>query len=330
MLKTKAGLKLLCMDDIEEKEIEWLWYPYIPKGATTLLYGPGGVGKSHIVTELAARISRGENFPHEDGRKYRRQPGRVMLLSAEDDADKVLKPNLRLAGADPKKIFIPEKTSFILDEVGIRNMSDFMSTCQATVVFIDPIVAYSGGKVDMFRSNEVRSVMGPISDVARRTNTSVIIVGHTRKNKEGAMQDLASGSSDYINSVRSALYVCEDKYGKAMWNAKNNYAKEGPAVSFSFTDKGFTWGDLRTEREPVYGRESTGRTSEASEAAESFLVTMLKDGPVRAKEIEAAALDQDINARTLARVKKALNIMSDAKRIDGKLTWFWFTEGQEI
>lgn len=329
MLMTKSGLKLLCMDEIEEKAIEWLWYPYIPRGATTLLVGEGGVGKSHIVTDLAAKISRGDNFPHEK-KSINRQPGRVLLLSAEDDADKVIKPNLRLAGADVRKVFVPEKSSFILDDVGIKSMAEFMSTCQATVVFIDPIVAYSGGKMDMFRANEVRAVMGPLSDIARRTNTSVIIVGHTRKNKEGSMQDAASGSSDFVNSVRSTLFVCEDKYGKAMWNAKNNYAAKGPGISFTFNENTFTWGDIRDTKDPVYSRESGVRPSEASEAAEVFLVTMLKDGPVRAKEIEAAALENSINARTLARVKKSLNIMSDAKRIDGKLTWFWFTEGQEI
>lgn len=320
--------KLICMADIEEKAIEWLWYPYIPKGATSLLFGPGGVGKSHLITDLAARISRGENFPHENGKKYRRQPGRVLLLSAEDDADKVLKPNLRLAHADVNKVFVPEQSSFILDELGIKQMEEFMSTCQATVVFIDPIVAYSGGKIDMFRSNEVRSIMGPISDVARKHNTSVIIVGHDRKNKEGAMQDLMSGSSDFVNSVRSTMYVTEDKYGKAMWHAKSNYGPKGPAIAFSFQENVFTWGDLRGESEPVYGRRDGG--GERGNVCEEFIVDLLKDGPVPANEVTAAAEQQKINMRTLNRVKRDLGIMSDAKRVDGKLTWFWHTAGQEI
>lgn len=328
MLKTKHGKKLLCMDEIEEKEIHWLWYPYIPKGATTFLFGEGGVGKSHVVTDLAAKISRGANFPHEKV-GFKRQPGRVLLLSAEDDADKVIKPNLRLAGADDHKVFVPDRSSFILDEVGLRDMEEFMSTCQATVVFIDPIVAYSGGKMDMFRSNEVRAVMGPISDIARRTDTSVIIVGHTRKNKEGSMQDLASGSADFINSVRSSLYVCEDKYGKAMWQAKSNYGPKGPGISFSFNENTFTWGDVREDKEPVYGREGGGG-GDRGNAAEEFIVDLLKNGPVPAAEVTAGAEALKINMRTLNRVKRDLAIMSSAKRVDGKLTWFWHTAGQEV
>lgn len=327
MTPTHKKPKLLCMDDIEEKEIQWLWYPYFPKGATSLLFGPGGVGKSHIVTDLAAKISRGENFPHEK-KGFKRQPGRVLILSAEDDADKVLKPNLRLAGADMKKIFVPEKSSFILDEVGIRDMADFMSTCQATITFIDPIVAYSGGKIDMFKSNEVRSIMGPISDVARRTNTSVIIVGHDRKNKEGAMQDLASGSADFVNSVRSTLYVTEDKYGKAMWHAKANYGPKGPGIAFTFNENVFTWGDLRDEKEPVYGRGGDGERPH--NIAEAFIVELLKEGPVPATEVTIAAEAEGINMRTLNRVKRDLSIMSDARRVDGKLIWYWHTAGQEI
>lgn len=327
MLTTKSGKKLLCMADIEEKEIEWLWYPYIPKGATTFMFGEGGVGKSHVVTDLAAKISRGQNFPGEAG-KAKRQPGRVLLLSAEDDADKVIKKNLRLAGADDRKVFVPNNSSFILDDIGIRDMADFMSTCQATVVFIDPIVAYSGGKMDMFRSNEVRAVMGPISDVARRTNTAVIIVGHTRKNKEGSMQDLASGSADFINSVRSSLYVCEDKYGKALWQAKSNYGPKGPGISFTFEKDTLTWGDIRQEKEPQYGRDSGG--GERASTAEEFIVSLLKDGPVTANEVTSAAEQNGINMRTLNRVKRDLAIMSDAKRVDGKLTWYWHTSGQVI
>jgi len=31
--------KIVCMDDIKGKEVDWLWYPYIPYGKVTIVQG---------------------------------------------------------------------------------------------------------------------------------------------------------------------------------------------------------------------------------------------------------------------------------------------------
>ena len=37
MNSEKTELKLICMEDVETKEVEWLWYPYIPYGKITVI-----------------------------------------------------------------------------------------------------------------------------------------------------------------------------------------------------------------------------------------------------------------------------------------------------
>lgn len=37
--KMSKELELICMDDIEEQEVKWLWYPFIPAGKVTILQG---------------------------------------------------------------------------------------------------------------------------------------------------------------------------------------------------------------------------------------------------------------------------------------------------
>lgn len=37
--KMPKELELICMDDIEEQEVKWLWYPFIPAGKVTILQG---------------------------------------------------------------------------------------------------------------------------------------------------------------------------------------------------------------------------------------------------------------------------------------------------
>ena len=39
-------LELIKASDVEIKEVEWLWYPYIPYGKVTVLQGDSGDGKS--------------------------------------------------------------------------------------------------------------------------------------------------------------------------------------------------------------------------------------------------------------------------------------------
>ena len=45
MLRNEQGnveLKLIHMEDVVSKEVEWLWYPYIPYGKITIIEGDPG------------------------------------------------------------------------------------------------------------------------------------------------------------------------------------------------------------------------------------------------------------------------------------------------
>ena len=56
-------LKLIHMEDVVSKEVEWLWYPYIPYGKITIIEGDPGEGKTTLVLMLAAALSRACHFP---------------------------------------------------------------------------------------------------------------------------------------------------------------------------------------------------------------------------------------------------------------------------
>ena len=34
-----AELKIISMDEVQSKEVNWLWYPYIPYGKITIIQG---------------------------------------------------------------------------------------------------------------------------------------------------------------------------------------------------------------------------------------------------------------------------------------------------
>ena len=38
-----AELKIISMDEVQSKEVNWLWYPYIPYGKITIIQGDPGL-----------------------------------------------------------------------------------------------------------------------------------------------------------------------------------------------------------------------------------------------------------------------------------------------
>src|SRR5215218_9466989 len=90
------------LSDIAPEPLRWLWPGRIPAGKITLLEGDPGLGKSTLLCELAARISRGEPLPGADTSPT--TPRGVLLFSAEDDPYDTIRPRIDAAGGDPQRI----------------------------------------------------------------------------------------------------------------------------------------------------------------------------------------------------------------------------------
>lgn len=60
--KAEPCLKLIHMDQVEVEEIEWLFYPFIPYGKVTIIQGDPGEGKTTVVLQIIAKLTKGEFF----------------------------------------------------------------------------------------------------------------------------------------------------------------------------------------------------------------------------------------------------------------------------
>ena len=58
----ETNLKIINMSDVESKEISWLWYPVIPYGKLTIIQGDPGEGKTTLVLNIAAVLSKGQGL----------------------------------------------------------------------------------------------------------------------------------------------------------------------------------------------------------------------------------------------------------------------------
>ena len=90
-------LELINMADVEAKEVTWLWYPFFPMNKLTIIQGDPGEGKTTLILEIAARLSKGE--PILDG-DVAREPVNIIYQTAEDGLADTIKPRLVAANAD--------------------------------------------------------------------------------------------------------------------------------------------------------------------------------------------------------------------------------------
>ena len=64
--QTNKPYHLINMADVVAREVDWLWFPYIPLGKLTIVQGDPGEGKTTFVLQLAALLSKGEMLPCDD------------------------------------------------------------------------------------------------------------------------------------------------------------------------------------------------------------------------------------------------------------------------
>ena len=83
LLKNCKKRKILGViySDVQATSVHWLWYPFIAVGKITLLQGDPGDGKSTMMMNLIAELSKGGKTP--DGKPVG-TPQRVIYQCSED------------------------------------------------------------------------------------------------------------------------------------------------------------------------------------------------------------------------------------------------------
>ena len=108
--KAEPCLKLIHMDQVEVEEIEWLFYPFIPYGKVTIIQGDPGEGKTTVVLQIIAKLTKGESILNEVTEEETGETGvepiNVIYQTAEDGLGDTIKPRLLAAGADCSRVLV--------------------------------------------------------------------------------------------------------------------------------------------------------------------------------------------------------------------------------
>ena len=229
--------------DVEPKPIEWVWHHRIARGKITILSGDPGVSKSILSLDLAARMTKGTEWP--DG-KGRAPLGSVIILSAEDDVADTIRVRFAAAGGDATKCHVlqavmerRQERTFDLtrDLPKLRGMIEDLGDVVAIIA--DPVNAYMGrpGKLDSFRDTDLRGVLTPLAKIAADMHVAVIAIVHLTKDGRRSALMSVMGSVAMVAAARSVFLVIEDAADPKrilFLRTKSNIAPKGGGTGMAY------------------------------------------------------------------------------------------------
>ena len=315
----RNGYQIRYYDSIKATSVSWLWYPYIPYGKVTIVQGDPGEGKTTMMLQIAALLTRGKSIP--DG-KEPIQPSNVIFQGAEDGIADTIKPRLIAAGADCSRVaFIDTKGNEKLSLADER-FEKAIRDCNAKLLIIDPMQAFMGNDVDMTKLGGIRDAFVRITDVAEETGCAVVMIGHMNKGSGSKGIYRGLGSIDVAAAARSVLLIGRDQEEpttRVMVPIKSSLAPEGDAYSFELDpDIGFHWlGPCKYSSEEILGM-NIHRGSKVERAKEHIRM-MLKDNDMHGEVIQERLQKLGIGRRTVTTAKIELGV----ETYKNGNVWFW-------
>ena len=325
--RNEPNLKLINMEQVEIEKIDWLLYPFIPFGKVTIVQGDPGEGKTTMVLQIIAKLTKGEavlpsgsDEPALEGKTMDLEPVNVIYQTAEAGLGDTIKPRLLSAGADCSRVMVIDDNDQALTMMDARLEEAIIKT-KARLVVLDPIQGFLGAAVDMHRANEIRPLMKRIAVLAEKYHCAIILIGHMNKNSNGKSSYRGLGSIDFQAAARSVLIVGRIKDEpeiRVVCHVKSSLAPEGKSIAFRLDkDTGFEWiGEYDISADDLLSGENRGQKIRS---AKEFLKEVLESGFVAQTKVAEEAESRGIKKKTLWNAKKELEI--DSVKIGNQ--WFW-------
>lgn len=225
--------------DVPYTPPRWLIAPYFQRGKGTLIQADNGTGKTVFMCAIAAHVSTGRpilGLPIET-------PGDVLVLSVEDELP-TLRGRIEADGGDLSRCHLIEHAAGLT--LTSPEIEEFIKATNAKLLIFDPLQAFLGSDVDMFRANETRPVLAKLFDMCDRNDCACAIISHEGKNTFGkSAVNRALGSVDIPASMRSILQIIQDPSDPSLIVAvhvKCSNAPRGKSLSYRIIENGgLTW-----------------------------------------------------------------------------------------
>lgn len=330
---------------ITRKEIQWLFYPYIPLGRVTLLEGNPGIGKSWFCAALAGAVSLGHMPVSIIGGHNLSFPAGAIYMNLEDDPEDTTKVRLDAVAANQDLIATLSGKQGTDGKVLPLTLSDLdifaraIESMNAKVLMIDPIQAYLPSGREMNRAEHVRPLMQELQRLGKEYQCAIVLVRHLAKgNGKDNVLYRGMGSVDFTAAARSVLQFSDclpPRVGKEEVGArrvgvvqvKNNLAPRGPVLEFETRLNEFRWGGVGNISHEAALTPLSQSASQEVRDAQMFVDELLRDGtcPILVMEKKAKAAGLSPSSVELARM-----MMGIIRKTSPDGVWAWtFPGGKE-
>jgi len=324
----------LGLDD--ERPIEWLWPERIPLGMLTVLEGASETGKSFLVTDMAARVSRGAPWP---GRVAGpNMPGEVLFLCGDlDDWERTVFSRLEQAGADIRRIgrlttivtFHPlvqernkahtQRPIRLPDDLGQLEYN-IRARPEVRLVVIDSLAPFCAN------DKAYRETLRQLNEIAARRNVAIVVASRpARQRSRNHLRPAVERRADAVRCAFNALIDLEDETLCYLAPARMNFAARPEWLPYRIGVAGIVWEDPiepPPEASPV--SEAVRERGALRREAGEWLQGALRRGPVSMQNILRQAKSLGYSLGTLRRVKAELKVRSKYIVIgDGVNYWAW-------
>lgn len=330
--------------DVEEENMDWIWYGRLARGELTILEGDPGLGKSYLAQMVAGAIIDGLELP--STKKSPTVQGRVAYFDIENSSGSVTKKRMVSNGFKNLRDFYQEEEPFSVDDdEELEFVYDAIEELRPMLVVFDTINTYIG-KADTHKSSETQQAFGRFRDIAKRFNCAVLVLRHlTKSTKERALYR-GQGSIAFAGLARVVMTVGidpEDPDVRILAVTKINVTRPPKSIAFSIHElpdtikdqdrSKFEWGgfvDLTADEilsGPSEGSKNKGPSE--TEQAKEFLLDALNEGPVDAGRIHKMADARSISHQVLRRAADELGVVKSSKGFGSRKRSRWSLAGDE-
>ena len=323
-------LKFTRLDTVKNQDVNWTWKDMLAKGHLHLVAGEAGVGKSRILMNIAAILSRGGQFP---GSTEVCEPGKILYLSAEDSATQFFRPQFEACGGNLSNFEIMDALwpsgammsledicSYLEEEIPKRGIKLFI---------IDPATAFMPDNADNNSVTAVRKLNRSLMRLAEKTGIAVLAVTHLNKSAGDKTVHRVLGSQAWVAAARIVLSVVEEDGKFKLGKIKSNITHRKGVFPFELVAKSIK--DLKEKvvyaefleedvdlTSELFGKEGLPKSDQAQDALREELKSGLKH---RSKEVkERVSKKVGCDERTVERAAKEIAVKAE---YDGQYTnWY--------
>lgn len=297
------------LTDVVNKEILWLWKPYIAYGKVTLLQGSTGVGKTTLLVKLIADLSRGMLPPTMYKGKLQKpvvgEPVRTYYVSIENKINDTFSPLFDMFGGNREYVDYQsdddeeeenEEEQFVL---GRKDIESCAIEIGAKLIVVDPWQQFLDRK-SKADNDALRAMICSVQKVAERTGVAVVLAGNFTKS---GGDDLLKGfgGAELMNTLRCILTIRDDPDG-------DKSLKLLEPTKMSLLGKEMVPVGIRQDEDSHISFEDYEYTEGESIRPVDFLRNLLSDRSLDRNEVEALANNAGFSMSQMYRCRVAAGV----------------------